>query len=279
MKYVLRFFQDAGRWGLASELAALAALILAIWERTQNHKVPPVVFLIITALFFATGVFAAWYRATRKVEEIEASKPKIKLSLPGAAHCIQVFQGVGTKTIGGKDVQVQLMVPFLRVTFLNDPPASYPSAIAEGLRAYLRFYPVGQSVCTLRIPGRWAESNQPRGSDPYSSTAPLAETSLGLGESKTVDIAYISAMDGNCYAWNNDNYKFPYFQNPAHLLYEQGYEVHVRLRGKMVDKNFKLTFWIDRGHFRFTQPSKAPILEPCENTNNPDGSKAQGMTT
>lgn len=271
MKYVLKFFEDAGRLGLASEAAALITYGITIWEHLQNNKASAFLFFVVGTIFFATGTFTAWYRAARTTEEIKASKPKIKPSLPGAAHCIQVFQGFGTKTVDGKDVQIQLMVPFLRVTFCNDPAVPYPNATAKGLRAYLRFYPVGQSVPTVKIPGRWAESSQPRGSDPYSSTAPLAETTLGFGESKTVDIAYVSAIDGNCYAWNNDNYKYPAFQNPAHTLYERGYQVHIRLCGEMVDENFGLTFWVDRGEFHFTQPFKTPTLELCEK--NPNTSK------
>jgi hypothetical protein len=264
MKFFWKFVEDAGRWGMASEAAALVSFGLAIWE--QDHKAPVFVPLVIAALFFAIGVFTAWRRSARTLEEIETAKPNIKPFLPGATHSIPVSHRFNGKAIDGNDVVIVFTVPFLRVTFWNDPPFSDPKSVAKNLRAYLMFYPVGQSVPSLRIQGRWAESNQPKGDDPYTSTAPLAETTLGLGESNTVDIAFISGLDSSCYAWNNDNYKYLFCQNPAHLLHERGYEVYVRLRGEMVDENFKLTFWLDRDRrkFHFTQAVPTPILEQKE---------------
>lgn len=110
---------------------------------------------------------------------------------------------------------------------------------------------------SLRIDGRWAESDQPTGYSPFQSKSTLLETSFGIGESHTVDIAYISGTDGKCYAWNNDNYGNinQFFVTPQHLLTGWSYGVRVRLRGEYVDETFKLTFNVKSNGFDFTQPS------------------------
>jgi hypothetical protein len=175
--------------------------------------------------------------------EIKEATPTIKLKLPGAVHCIPVWQGPNIR------------VPFLRVRFWNDPPASYPKAVGKGVRAFVRFFPNGHSVSSLEVPARWSESDQPDTTKPHISTAPLEETTFSFGESKTVDIAYISSVDGRCYAWNNENYKYPGFLTPGHLLDAIGYCVEVRLRGEYLDETFKFHFWAKDGKFNFTQPS------------------------
>lgn len=185
---------------------------------------------------------------SRRLTEIEEATPLIRPKAPGAVHCIQVWQGPNIR------------VPFLRVRFWNDPPASHPKAVGKGVRAFVRFFPSGHGVSSLEIPGRWSESDQPDVTKPHISTAPLEETTFGFGESKTVDIAYISSVDGGCYAWNNENYKYPQFQNPSHLLNELGYTVDVLLRGEMLDATFRFTFHVTNGTFKFTQPLSVPCI-------------------
>jgi len=179
-----------------------------------------------------------------ELQELDNATPIIKPKLPGAVHCLQVWQGP------------HIVVPFLRIRFWNDPPASHPKSIGKGVRAFISFFPSGHSVPTLELPARWSESDQPDVTKPLISTAPLEETTFSFGESKTVDVAYISSVDGGCYAWNNENYKYPMFQNPSHRLNELGYVVHVRLRGEMLDATFRFTFYVSNGGFVFTQPSQ-----------------------
>ena len=71
-------------------------------------------------------------------------------------------------------------------------------------------------------------------------TVKLLETTFGFGESRTLDIAYISRADGKCYAWNNDNYSNfdDRYVTPQHLLTEKSYNVRIRLRGEFVDEGF-----------------------------------------
>ncbi|HTU36325.1 MAG TPA: hypothetical protein VMF66_21175 [Candidatus Acidoferrum sp.] len=189
----------------------------------------------------------------RQLSEINEAKPRIKPKEP-AVHCKMVFHafkdGNGVTVFGAE-------VPFLRIGFHNDPPKPFPSSIAKNVRAYVDFFPKGEIVPTLQIDGRWSESSQPPAYSEFESKASLLETSFGFGESRTVDIAYISGTDKKCYAWNNDNYAHfnEQYVTPEHLLSADNYEVRVRLRGEFVDETFKFTFNVKNEVFEFTQPS------------------------
>ena len=190
----------------------------------------------------------------RRVKEIDEARPHIKLKLPGAVHSKMVQHTFWDE--GAKKVLFSGQVPFLCVAFRNDPPTSFPKSFARGVRAYVDFFPIGQSVPVLRMDGRWSESDQPPAYSPFQSKATLLETTFGLGESRTVDIAHISGIDGQCYAWNNDNYSDfdKHYLTTKHLLTEKSYQVQIRLRGEFVDETVRFTFNITSKGFQVTQP-------------------------
>jgi hypothetical protein len=184
--------------------------------------------------------------------QIDEAKPKIRPKIPGSVHEKPVWHEFKDKD--GNTVYPSA-VPFLRITFWNDPSNPFPKAVGKGVRAYIKFFPEGYSVASLTIPGRWVGSDQASKYSALESKEHLLETAFGFGQEHIVDIAYISGIDGNCYAWNNDNYEYPGFQKPEHLLSAIGYRVTVRLWGEYFDKTFEFSFWKKDGKFNFTQPS------------------------
>jgi|SRR5277367_6645464 len=184
----------------------------------------------------------------QQLQEINDAKPRVRLRLPGAVH-VEMVNHVFHISDGSV---LQITVPFLRIRFWNDPENPFPKATAKGVRAFVDFFYVGNSVPCLRMSGRWAESTQPPEYSALASKDHLLETTFGFGQEHVVDIAYVSGIDGRCYAWNNDNY--PNFHNPHHHLDGMGYCVAVRLRGELFDETFKFSFYINNGKFRFTQP-------------------------
>lgn len=210
----------------------------------------------IALVLCATQSFSALRRKNgelkRQLQKIEEAKPRIKLKEP-AVHHKTVFHSFRDAT--GK-VLFSASVPFICIAFHNDPPNPFPGSVAKGVRAYVDFFPKGASVPTLRMDGRWAESSQPPAYSEFESKATLLETSFGFGESRTVDIAYISGTDKRCYAWNNENYAHfnEQYVTPQHLLSANSYEVQVRLRGEFVDETFRFTFNVKNENFEFTQP-------------------------
>jgi hypothetical protein len=255
MKRVLKFFKDSGAWGVASEFAAFLAFCVGLAEHTHDRSVSAFWWIAVSIPLFWAGAFVAWNKSTSALEDIEAAKPRIILKEPGAVHCVTVQHTFWDE--GTKKVLFSGQVPFLRIAFHNDPLRSSPKSVAKGIRAYIAFFPIGHSVPSLQIDGRWAESDQPPEYSHFKSKATLLETSFGIGESHTVDIAYLSATDGKYYAWNNDNYSNinNCFVTPQHLLNCLSYSVQVRLRGEYVDETFKFTFNMKPSGFHFTQPS------------------------
>ena len=94
----------------------------------------------------------------------------------------------------------------------------------------------------LCIDGRWAETDQPSSRKQAESKASLLATELGIGEAKSVDVAYYDLFTSKYYAWNNDNYNYDYYVCPKHLLEGEQFRVKIRLRGEMVDYQVSFTF-------------------------------------
>jgi hypothetical protein len=212
---------------------------------------------LVTLVVSSVQGFATLLRRNQNLEQqlraIADARPRIKLRLPGAVHGITVNHAVLRK--GTSDVMTSSLSPFLRVAFYNDPPNSFPTSVAKGVRAYVEFRTTNPSGLALAMEGRWAESDQPPALPDFVSTAKLLEITFGLGETRNLDIAYISITDGKCYAWNNDNYRN--FDNnyltPTHLLPEKSYKVKIRLRGEFVDETFCFPFSVTPDGFNFSQ--------------------------
>jgi hypothetical protein len=195
---------------------------------------------------------------TQQLQEIEKTRPQIKPKEPA------VHSKLAHHRFTEKNSQVVLydgMVPFLCVAFDNDPLVPSPKSVAEGVSAYIQFFKRGGTVPVLQMNGRWVESDQPPAYSDFKSKAVLLHTSFGIGESRAIDIAYISGTDGKCYAWNNDNYDYfdVQYVYPKHLLTESSYRVRVRLRGILVDETFEFTFDIKANGFEFTQPLQVTL--------------------
>jgi len=187
-------------------------------------------------------------------EKIEGTKPEINLKNPGAIYIEPILQQFTDKH--GNILREQT-VPFLKVRFFNDPTDSNPSGIAKDVRAYIDYYRLKDDAHVLSIDGRWAESDQPPTYSPFASKAHLLGISFGIGEARSLDVAYCDPTSGKYYAWNNDNYAFinQFYVNPKHLLEAEGLRVEVRLRGEWVDKRLIFTFKTENRGFNIDQDS------------------------
>ena len=245
-------------WGkhIAGPILATIAIVLtvvaAIYAGNPDVSVRIVRYSAwITGISAACLIFVAQYgawkcerevaeRAESKLEEIEKGKPKIKLKEPEAVYSEPVYQHF--RDAQGTTLREQ-EVPFLKVRFINDPEESYPSANAKGVRAYIEYYRLPDEIHVLSLDGRWAESDQPSAYSQFSSKAHLLATTFGIGEAKSVDIAYCDPSGKYC-AWNNDNYDYvnQFWMHPNHILEGERFRVEVRLRGDWIDKHVSLIF-------------------------------------
>jgi len=253
-------------WGrhISGPILALVAIV-AVFVNARYANDTTATATVAKYIAWITGgvsaflVFVAQYQAWdgerekyesegRKLAEIEQGKPRITLKEPAAVYTEPVYHRF-TNTLTGEVLREQ-NVPFLKVGFINDPPNSYPSANAIGVRAFIDYYRLPEDVHILRIDGRWAESDQPPVYSPLASKAHLLAANFGIGEAKSVDIAYRDG-DGKCYAWNNDNYAYfnQFYVNPKHLLNGDRFRVEVRLRGNWVDKHVRVVFSLKESGF------------------------------
>jgi hypothetical protein len=176
-------------------------------------------------------------KMSAQLQEIENGKPKLKLRAVYSEPVYQHFSDASGKTLH------EQLVPFLKVRFVNDPDKPYPSANATGVRAYIDYYSLPDEVHVLSLDGRWAESDQPPAYSPFLSRAHLLAATFGIGEAKSVDIAYCDSNGTYC-AWNSDNYDYvnQFWQHPGRILKGERFRVGVRLRGDWIDKHVSLVF-------------------------------------
>lgn len=60
--------KDAGEWGIASWVAALAFFCIAVWEHYQDRSVAAFTFLCLSVPFFWAGSFVAWLKKKLALE-------------------------------------------------------------------------------------------------------------------------------------------------------------------------------------------------------------------
>ncbi len=190
--------------------------------------------LIIAVIAVFEGGYGQVGLLVSRLEDIEASKPKIKLSEPNAIHLEKVSQNYG-------DVHFD-SVPFLMIQFVNQPGGPYPSAKANDVRATINYYHNPDGVHLLSISGRWSDSDQPSAINPLASKTHLLATTFGIGQAHNLDIAYRDAQTGKYFAWNNDNYEYPFFRCEKHLLEGDNFRVDIHLLGEWVDEHFSFNF-------------------------------------
>ena len=230
-------------WAVAmSTVTSLVFLFLPLLfpnSFRDSSSVPASYVWVAAVVCFLAANFMVWRREREKVEAVENGKPNIKLMQPDAVRSEDVYQRFSDQKGALLHEQV---VPFLKVRFINDPKVSYPSANATGVRAYIKYYRLPDEDLLLSLDGRWAESDQPSACSPSLSKAHLLAATFGIGEAKSVDIAYCDSS-GRFFAWNNDNYAYvsQYWLHPKHLLNEGRYRIEVRLRGDWIDKRVSLT--------------------------------------
>ncbi len=247
------------QWGTLVTSGVLIGA-LSIWQGL-GHAVRPAVYWAVALGGFVVACYRAWLtenelrlNALEKLKAIAEAKPKIKLREPDPVFFENVSQSYGNKIFNS--------VPFLKIGFVNDPVGSYPSAKANDVRATIDFHRVADGVHLLSIDGRWADSDQPSAINPLASKSHLLRTTFGIGEAHSLDIAYRDAQNGRYFAWNNDNYRYPFFRYDHHLLNGDEFRVEIRLQGDWVDERFSFRFGTsDHG---FTLKGKCQNLQLAE---------------
>lgn len=76
-----QFILDSGRWGVASDIAALVSLGFAIVEHFRDRQVAAFWFMGATVILFCCGTYTAWFKKDKAVEKLENERELPKLYL------------------------------------------------------------------------------------------------------------------------------------------------------------------------------------------------------
>jgi hypothetical protein len=189
---------------------------------------------IISSFILLWGENKARKKAEKALAAIENARPQIILKEPHAIYIQDVlFTGPNMKTYATR---------FLKVRFVNAPLATHPTCNADGVKADIQFFRGDEKHPLLEIEGRWSDSDQPSTRKFAESRTDLLRARFGIGDIHELDIAYRDPRTMSCYAWNNDNYNYPDFTKPEHLLDGETFRAEVRLIGTWVDERFNLRF-------------------------------------
>lgn len=260
-QFVRRLVKDSSEWArdnivVACIAAVLPALILSLRDRNKplDWWMTTTIILVYAAMFFA---YFSWHilrtpwkmdadrRTTiwlleernntlqTEINQIHEVKPKIILREPGAKH-------VETITLSRRGVIVAI-APFVSVRFINKPTGNFPNSVARDVRAKIRFLDSSGNL-VLQMDGRWSDSDQPSTRAFGSSRNDLLAIDFGIEEEHSLDIAFRDPQSGEFVAWNNDNYNYPNFKKPEHLLAGKEFTVHICLRAVWIDSDFSLKF-------------------------------------
>jgi hypothetical protein len=79
MRHLKQFILDSGRWGVASEVAALVSLAFALYEHFSGQPASAFWFMAATVVLFCCGAYAAWHkkRAEQETQDRLRASPKL----------------------------------------------------------------------------------------------------------------------------------------------------------------------------------------------------------
>lgn len=205
--------------------------------------------LCVTALLFYQAARSAWEAEHKKrldaesvLREHRESAPRLLLREPGAIFVepnigffgdIESPRGVRRVLIFSAD--------FLKIAITNNPKKPSQSAEAKSVLATIEFTQGGRTL--KQLDGRWSQSTQPSTRIAKAeSTMDLLRMDLGIGDSRTLDVAMKNVDDEDAFMYCNDNYHYPNLKPPQFRLGPGSYQVRIRLRAVGVDETFEFAF-------------------------------------
>ena len=228
-------------------MSGILSLVRELYGMYAGNRPPRNLFWLCLLLAFIVSSFILLWeenKARKKAEkalaDIENARPRIMLKQPNPILIQEVL--FSSPPVKG------FVVQFLKVRFINNPPAPHPNSNADGVRADIKFFRGDDDSLLLELVGRWADSDQPTGRNFGESKTDLLRMRFAIGDIHELDIAYRDPRTATCYAWNNDNYDYKDLTNPDHLLNGKTFRVEVHLIGTWVDETF---------HFRFRNKNTA----------------------
>ena len=194
--------------------------------------------------FLAIGLYVMGLKKenmnlTRRLDQIISSLPNIELY--GEPY---VDERIIRELKLRSDIVVSPPKPyFTHVKFCNNPQFRTADARAKDVIAEITFFiSEGETKILNPFYGRWCDTKQP---SYLEQGTPMRELhSVDFEESgleHELDIALKYQDEEVCYAFNNTSYSAPMWKNPNFELHGERFQVRVRLKGQMVDKEWWFT--------------------------------------
>ena len=132
---------------------------------------------------------------------------------------------------------------FTHVKFCNTPQVRSTDARAKDVIAEITFFDSeGGNEVLKPFKGRWGDTKQPSYLEQGTPTRELDSVDFEEnGNEHELDIALKYQDEEVCYAFNNTSYSAPMWKNPNFELNGERFQVRVRLKGQMVDKEWWFT--------------------------------------
>ena len=123
----------------------------------------------------------------------------------------------------------------------NDPAQSGIESIAQDVAANLTFLD-GSGTELFQIEGRWHDGTQPPNLLTHQTAVDLKTATIRIGTYRELDLVLMNEGSDDCYAFNNESYRFPNFEKPGRRLPPGTYRLRVHFRGPNEDQTFLLEF-------------------------------------
>jgi hypothetical protein len=231
---------------------------LGIWQGT-GHTVPVWAYWVIGGLGIVCASFLVWrdaYRTAVQAEgilkEIEDTKPNLILRNPGAKHIedIDIHDGRVVFFTG----------QFVKVRIVNRPSSTSPNAVAKEVVAKIKIFDANRNL-VLEMDGRWDDKTPPMVRAINSTARDFLVRDFGIEDESNIDIAFFNPKSKEIIAHNNDNYNFPQWRNPHHLLSGDRFTAEIRLVAIHVDVKFSVMFGLNEDRTRLRIIETTAVIE------------------
>lgn len=129
---------------------------------------------------------------------------------------------------------------FAHIPFCNNPQVRSADARAKDVVAEITFFDSeGKKEVLEPFWGRWGDTKQPSYLESGTPTRELDSVDFEeSGLEHELDIALKYQDEEVCYAYNNESYWASGWKLPKFILHGERFQIRVRLRGQMVDKEW-----------------------------------------
>lgn|SRR5271167_1658966 len=83
LRMVVQFIKDAGRYGVASEIAAAILFVVTLVEHARDKTFSPWPFICLSFLLFCLGSFLAWLHQRNSNETLQGKVEQLQKQLGG----------------------------------------------------------------------------------------------------------------------------------------------------------------------------------------------------